>query len=145
MVFSITRYISGQFALDLHRHSHLLGWSKGFRPIPPHALFGSHEPEKNTLDCLGAWGLHEASAWLKHFGYELPKEDYCFVAEPMRAVTDLIFFLDATGAPSPFLSEMHVQSLWQKLEILSAVEKLARHHNRLQLLGWIEFERDNTL
>lgn len=147
MKLSIKSYISGQTALDIHEHSQLLGHVANgpFREFPPYAWFGEDDPEKNTLECLGTFGLQESSAWLRHFGYGIHRDFLCFVADPMRAVLDIVFFVDSVGLkPKPYFSEKHVQHGCQKQEILFHAVKMERYYKRRGLYEWIKHEFNNS-
>lgn len=142
----IRNYISGQTALALRENSYLLRRPAGtpFLEFPAEAWFGENDPEKNTLECLGAFGLQESSAWLRHFGFTAFQNTAYFVADPMRAVLDIVFFVDSMGLkPKPFFSGKYIQAGWQKREILSNAVKMARFYKRRSLYEWIRHEYNN--
>lgn len=148
MQFTIKEYISGRFALDLACRLQLYGGEPAGtvrRQFPPDAWFGEHDPERDDLACLGTFGLHESSAWLRRLGFEIHRDMRVFVADPMRAVLDAIFFVSSMGLnPKPYFSEMHVQWGWQKREVLFHAVRIARFYNRRKLFEWLKFEFNNS-
>lgn len=146
MNFTIKNYLSGYFALKMPSPEGTTGdWHPfGENVIPEIAWYGEDYPDRNTLDCLGTYGLWEGSFWLKSYKFDVPNT--CFVANHFRAVLDLVKYADSVGliGGNKLLSEQFIDHPKHKEEILIQALKLAKFYKSEIIYKWVEHEATHS-
>jgi hypothetical protein len=151
---TINKYITGQFALNVHNRMdeeeptgdwHDSIWNNIQELPDPNVEYAGEGYFINTIKFWGNYGIYEGSNAMKEKNIIL-KEDSVFIANYYRAILDMVYeglFKYEKIYHLNFITDDHLDNKEQVMEVINRVVLLEKHLNQNQkteLKRWIHNE-----